>query len=94
MDMTDKDAVALQLSKDGRRAFASQEYRFAILSAQHEKSKMRGVPLLYAGAVMLRFVEGLRVNAGAAGPVPFLARTGIPVRVSLSLTMRSPMALV
>ncbi|MGI6192461.1 MAG: DUF3320 domain-containing protein, partial [Christensenellales bacterium] len=95
MDMTDKDAVALQLSKDGEAELsASQEYRFAILSAQHEKSKkLRGVPLLYAGAVMLRFVEGdLRVNAPALLiPVRFFSADGkSPVRVSLCFDDAEP----
>jgi hypothetical protein len=67
-DMTGKDAVALQILEDGTAELsAAQEYLATILSAQDYKSKkQRGVPLLYAGAVMLRFSEdGLRINAPA-----------------------------
>ncbi len=67
-DMTGREAAKLNLSSDGTAELtASQEYLASILSAYDEKSKkQRGVPLLYAGAVMLRFAEdGLRINAPA-----------------------------
>jgi len=67
-DMTGKEAVPLRLSEDGTAEFsAAEEYLAALFCAKDEASRaQRGVPLLYAGAVMLRFSEeGLRVNAPA-----------------------------
>lgn len=67
-DMTGREAASLDLGADGAAVLSpSQEYLASILSVHDEKSKKRrGVPLLYAGAVMLRFAEdGLRINAPA-----------------------------
>jgi hypothetical protein len=65
--MTGRPAVKLSFSGDAAELSPSEEYSAMSLAGQDERSKKaHGVPLLYAGAVILRFAEkDLRINAPA-----------------------------
>lgn len=93
-NMTDKDAVALRLSDDGAaELLIADEPLAARLAAKDEASRnQRGVPLLYAGAVMLRFAEeDLRICAPALLFPARVERTGkSPVRVTVRFDDAEP----